>query len=75
MKKKLSYSKLKKLRTRFKKDEDELERNRKDFEMLSMFEKKLDDGRENAERFKAQNKRLMMEQLNREKNKLGKRVE
>lgn len=62
------------IKSRFQQGADELERNRKDFEMLGMFEKKLDDSRENAERFKTQNKRLMMEQLNREKAKLGKEL-
>jgi hypothetical protein len=62
------------IKNRFKQGADELEQNKKDFEMLGMFEKRLDDARDNAERFKMQNKRLMMEELNREKAKLGKEL-
>lgn len=62
------------IKNRFKQGEDELERNRKDFEMLSMFEKKLEDTRESSDRFKQQNKQLMMDQINKERNKLGKEL-
>lgn len=59
------------IKARFKELEDQLEKNKKDFEMLGMFEKKLDDTRENAAKFRDQNKRMMMDRLIQEKEKLG----
>jgi len=65
---------LEEINARFKRCADELEKNRKDFEMLGLFEKRLDDGREQMEKFKMQNKQLVMDQLNKEKEKLGKEL-
>lgn len=59
------------LNNRFKKNKDELERNRQDFEKLCQFEKQLENENESSERFKKQNYKLMMDQLNKEKDKLG----
>lgn len=42
--------------------------------MLGLFEKRLDDNRTNEEKFKMQNKKLMLDQLNKEKDKLGKEL-
>ena len=62
------------INNRFKKGRDELEKNRRDFEMLGLFEKRLDDNKTNEEKFRMQNKKLMLDQLSKEKDKLGKEL-